>query len=509
MPVMNGHEASDHPETGSASDGLTELRARLYYPEDDGVLFDEAVVCFRNGAYRAALVMIWVAIAQGLRHRFERAAQRDTDLTELVKEFDKQEKDRRAIDNLLLDNAKKHELIGEHEHGDLLHVKDQRNRFAHPREGSPSRMQVLAAFDSAVVIVLSRPAQHRKGWAIHLVRKAAIDRTFFARDLEGLRDYVSKTDPLLAEEARLRLVTTAVEELDGLVADPTRSDLATKVTIMAGTVLTAHPELLGPLNLSLRLSRRQLGAALLCLRPEVFVWLDDALSKAALACVLERPVEAGAAWQPEICGLLAIQQLDEAKSLPPVWAEQLQQHLAALPLDELAQLGFSADVLADRIVDELGTRNWYRQNPACRALANLGPAWCSGLPEPVQERLGRNVLQAAEGEALDASWLLSRIVAFAVDDWPMRFVYGIAAECVVNDFGKLRLKAEAIDKVDAILGLRHDGAVILAAVLDAVTVPSAPEGKEFLHTLRPVVEQRSSVLLSAIYEWLVELEQGS
>lgn len=58
---------------------------------------------------------------------------------------------------------------------------------------------------------------------------------------------------------------------------------------------------------------------------------------------------------------------------------------------------------------------------------------CFRQPEPrSKEQLGRNVLQAAEGEAMRATWLLRRI-GFAADGWPRRFVCGIAAECVVND----------------------------------------------------------------------------
>jgi hypothetical protein len=124
------------------------------------------------------------------------------------------------------------------------------------------------------------------------------------------------------------------------------------------------------------------------------------------------------------------------------------------------------------------SHNRIRQNQACRALSNLGPSWCAQLPEPVQEQLGRNVLQSAEGDAKDASWLLTR-VSFAVDEWPQRFLYGIAVECVVHEHGKLRLKAEARDKVEAILSVRHDGAEIVQAVREAVTAPGT-FGKEAL-----------------------------
>jgi hypothetical protein len=486
---------------------LVALRAKLRYPED-GVLFDEAAQCFEQGAYRAALVMTWLAIAEGLRYRFKVAAQRDLELTSLLEQVERLERERHAIDSFLLDKAKKHELISDHEHKDLAHVRDQRNRYGHPSGASPSRTQALAALDAAVQIVLSRPAQHRTEWTDALVRRAATDRTFFPRDPDALRAYAREIDPLLTREARRHLVLAAVEELDGLATDPARSDLAGKVAILAGAILAAHIELISALDLADRLARRERAAALVCLRPEVFDRLDSPLSGAVLASVLEPPQDAGAGWQPDVRILIAVQDLHEAHPLPSLWAEQLDKHIAALPLNELTGLEFPAGPLATRLVEEMRSHNWNRQNQACRAVANLGPVWCSRLPEPVQEQLGRNVLQSAEGDAKDASWLLTRI-SFAADEWPRQFVYGIAVECVVHEHGRLRLKAEARDKVEAILAVRHDGAEIVQAVCEAAMAPGAFGMELFLAELAPLLQQRPSPMLRAVHDRLTGVPPAS
>jgi len=165
MHAMTLEETAVGFEAGPAHDELAALRARLWYPDVDAVLFDEAVRCFQQGAYRAALVMTWLAIAEGLRYRFRVAAEQDAELTGLLEDLAQREKERYAIDSFLLDQAKKHELISDHEHRDLAHIRDQRNRYGHPSGATPSRTQVAAALDAAVQIVLSRPAQHRQEWA--------------------------------------------------------------------------------------------------------------------------------------------------------------------------------------------------------------------------------------------------------------------------------------------------------------------------------------------------------
>ena len=83
-------------ETDPAHDDLAALRERLRYPEVDGVLFDEAARCFEQGAYRAALVMTWLTIAEGLRYRFTVAAERDPELMSLLEELAQREKERYA-----------------------------------------------------------------------------------------------------------------------------------------------------------------------------------------------------------------------------------------------------------------------------------------------------------------------------------------------------------------------------------------------------------------------------
>jgi len=57
------------------------------------VLFEEAVRCFQQGAWRAAMMMTWLAIAEGMRCRFRVAAEQDAEFTGLLEELAQREKE--------------------------------------------------------------------------------------------------------------------------------------------------------------------------------------------------------------------------------------------------------------------------------------------------------------------------------------------------------------------------------------------------------------------------------
>lgn len=119
--------------------------------------------------------------------------------------------------------------------------------------------------------------------------------------------------------------------------------------------------------------------------------------------------------------------------------DQFVAIIKQMSVSEVASSGIPPVYYADRIIEELKSHNWYRQNPAMNILRNIGKSGIASLPEATQRSLGNNVLQAADGESTAASTFLDDL-SLCGDLWPEAFVEGPLSECVINGKNELRFK---------------------------------------------------------------------
>ncbi|MDP3799741.1 MAG: hypothetical protein Q8R06_21785 [Polaromonas sp.] len=147
----------------------------------------EATACYKNGAYRSAVVSTWIAIAFDLIDKIRfLAGAGDAEAKKNIEHFDKIsaagdiaaalkfEKD-------LLDLAKdKLELISHAEYLDLKRIGEDRNRCAHPSHTlgnaifePPAELARLHIFNAITFVLMQQPAQG----------KAALER--LSKDLES------------------------------------------------------------------------------------------------------------------------------------------------------------------------------------------------------------------------------------------------------------------------------------------------------------------------------------
>jgi hypothetical protein len=118
---------------------------------------------------------------------------------------------------------------------------------------------------------------------------------------------------------------------------------------------------------------------------------------------------------------------------------RFQKAVDSLPLKLMADAGIGLGYYAKRIIAELKSHTWYTQNPAIDVLRNAGRDAIGALDEPIQERLGNNVLQSADGRAASSRALL-RDIGSDGERWPIAFVRGVVAECFVNEDDVIRFK---------------------------------------------------------------------
>jgi hypothetical protein len=149
--------------------------------------------------------------------------------------------------------------------------------------------------------------------------------------------------------------------------------------------------------------------------------------------------------------LRRLQELADAGALNERQISRFQEAVDSLPLKVMADVGIKLKYYAARIITDLKSHDWYTQNPSLEVLKNAGAGSIGELDEAIQERMGNNVLQSAEGGAGSSRSFMCEIADSKVP-WPVAFIRGIVAECFVNDESRIRFKTREAD--DALRSLK-------------------------------------------------------
>ena len=166
---------------------LDELMLSVRDPESRTYL-REALICYRGGAYRAAIVSVWIAVVYDIISKIRvLASQGDKAAEAVIKPLDNAiaSHDLKAllkIEDGMLDEARdKFEFVNRLEHEDLERIKTDRHRCAHPAFSSDALL-----FSPTVETVrthIVHAIQHMLGNQ-PVQGKAAIERT--AKDIASL-----------------------------------------------------------------------------------------------------------------------------------------------------------------------------------------------------------------------------------------------------------------------------------------------------------------------------------
>ena len=134
------------------------------YDDSDEILFDEIVKCIDAKAYRAATIMVCISFTESLLNKLEILSESNKKITQDLANYREDGKD-----FLLIEYAKKYELINEMEHNHLKMIMDARNNYAHPSFESPTEIQVISYLYFAVQYVLKRPPYYSFLYAKSLI----------------------------------------------------------------------------------------------------------------------------------------------------------------------------------------------------------------------------------------------------------------------------------------------------------------------------------------------------
>lgn len=441
----------------------------------DRPLFEEAVTCFEAGALRASYIMAWISVAESLRNRFEAMAQRgDGQAGKVLKDLERLEKQNQAMDLHLLGQAGVLGLVTDEQHDKLSHLRTMRNRYAHPTGRGPTEQETLAALEIAVDAVLSQPTLLRHGYADYQLA-ALFDEPHWLPDdeqavWENATDVARRLHPIAAP----RLLEGLVEGYEQVFGDPERGTIKRRAGwFLGGFLAETRLDLSEPRwNIMEVIRRRSVVASLMLGTPEAFGLLPGQARGMVLGHLI-RPVDS-ALSTAKLLGLRRARELVTAGFLSPEELDLVAARMEESSYRDLQNAGVPLAVYADRLLNDLRSYTWDRQNPAATALGNAGPDQVRALKRAEQEQIGRNVLQAAQGSSFRAQELLER-VRRSPAQWPGSFVLGLLLETLVDDEGLFRLKGDYLPEVVAV-ALAHGRAEETLEQTSDIVRGSEPKG---------------------------------
>lgn len=434
-----------------SSDWLESVADRVP-DERDRVLIREVVASARAGAYRLAVIGAWLAAAESLKRRFQDLAQSDSEAGLVMAKVERRESSQRSVDRFLVDKAHEYGLTSVVETHALQALYEARNIFGHPYTEQPTEDDVRGAIASAVDHLLSKPLLLRHSFVREEIARIIQRRGLLSDSPIAVRRRVDlalgRVDPSIHGYLFTGLLRAAdsqfedVEFLEGVFARRVQ-------WFLEGMIEVCGASLWHTLSIEELVDQYPRLGSLVLSHQLMFADLNEGVRDSVFGELCEHTVTSQAHLE-RILVLRNQSLLSEPEML------RFRSTLDGLGIESLVAQGVPLEMYAGRIVAELASHTWPRQNPAATALASAGGKQVRELDAALQEQLGRNVLQSADGTARASRALLGTLRSDATA-WPNAFLFGLVGECFANENGRFRIKGDRLrEAVGALATLPED-----------------------------------------------------
>lgn len=413
--------------------------------DQDRVLFEEAVKAANAGVLRGAYILVWLSCAESLKRRFRAVRSRDATATRVSGDVERKEAAHTSIDQFLLKESKDYGFIDDAGFTRLNHIYEMRCVYGHPYERQPKEEDLVAAAAAVTELVLSQPVRLRHGYLTEQVRLLTQERAFLDDQRVPVTDYAKEVLGRMDDSLLEWFIEKLWSAAESLVPDKSMAIFVRRVSWFSAELLAAaSAKMLKKWDMPTALTRSPVVGSSSMADARVFNRVTGHVQDIVVGNLVEHA-------KKDSRSIRRLQKLADAGALTERQTKRFQDAVDSLPLKVMADVGIKLKYYAARIISDLKSHNWYTQNPAIDVLKNAGAELIGDMDEAIQERLGNNLLQSAEGGAGSSRSFLSEI-AGSKSSWPIAFVRGIVAECFVNDENRIRFKTGEAD--DALLSLK-------------------------------------------------------
>ena len=418
--------------------------------DEDKPLFDEAVKSAQVGALRGAYILLWLSCLESLKRKFQEAATRDHTAGKIVGKLKNKEENHRSPDKTILCDAKEYGFLSDVAYQKLEHIYDMRNVFGHPYEEAPSVEEVRHAACTVVENVLSKPTTLKEGYVSSLIKTLMESPSYLDNYEPAVSKHAESIKPKLDKNVYGYLVEQYIKQIE-----PDADDLSLKLfTDRATWFLRKFLEIVG-CNIysadkwhNLIIEYPQILCLILANRPELFKEIGQNAQDSIVAHLIDNSTIIPT-------GLSDLECLYNDNALNDRQKDRFREAIEKSGMEILVTSGLKTSTCFDRIIEALESLHFYTQNSAMQLIMQNGEKNLGNLDADQAEKLGRNILQTAEGNsdslyARDAVDFLDQWIG-EPDAWPDDMLRGALLECFLDDDYKFRLKIRRLNKIMCIL----------------------------------------------------------
>ncbi len=169
---------------------IDSIREKLISPNE---LFEESLLCFKNGCNRSSYIIAWISIVESLKQKISSFADLgDTNSIKAQARIEGAEKKKASTDRMITEEAINCNIIDDPQASSLNFLWEQRCLFAHPYYSKPTDDQVINILNEAIQITLGKDLNFNKAYLDELCRKI-IDYPHFIPSQQGAKSYFRQT----------------------------------------------------------------------------------------------------------------------------------------------------------------------------------------------------------------------------------------------------------------------------------------------------------------------------
>ena len=450
----------------------------------DIILIEEADKAVKCGALRAAYIMIWIACAESIKRRFRKAGERDSNAGKVTTEIQKRESRHESIDQWILEESKKYGFITDSEHTELKHIYEMRCVYGHPYEQVPSEEQVIHAIAIVVKNVLSREVKMHEGFVSYIIDKMLKEKHYLDDQDAVVSDFAKEIMLKIDKSVFKYMFNKYWKELEAIARDATMTIFYRRGIVFTSVILS---------ELGFEVLTEDEWHDKVCNFPYTLIEVLTSLrlyskvGEKAQDALVGKIIEISQTRSSILCKL---EYLESQGFLSQRQEERFHKQIEIMNSSKLYKSNLSLSLCVNRILQDLGTKNYYIQNPAVEFIELCGFEQVGLLDLEKQCLLGRNILQAAEGSAIKAESFITDL-SVNPDSYSFNFIEGIVLECFVNENDEIRFKFNCLE-----------------IVLEIVDKLNADEQRKILNNLEENIKRgrfKDNFIRKSLFEELISL----